>query len=196
VVTGAGAPGVVIVDPALWPADAPLPSGTVAVAANDATREAVRTALLAAAGGEQVISKEMELGQQNTQLEDLRRVTIIGLVTASVLAGLSAAIATAGSVLDRRRTFGALMAAGTPVRTLSRALRAEAALPALVATIGAGALGTMVGVGLFGLVSKSLPTFSPWLAAPVVLGALVALLAASVCTPALKRVRAEPLADE
>jgi hypothetical protein len=30
----------------------------------------------------------------------------------------------------------------------------------------------------------------------VVLGALVALLAASVCTPALKRVRAEPLADE
>ncbi|MPZ84330.1 MAG: ABC transporter permease, partial [Actinophytocola sp.] len=92
--------------------------------------------------------------------------------------------------------FGALMAAGTPVRTLARALRAEAALPALVATIGAGALGTAVGVGLFGLVSASVPTFSPWLAAPVALGALVALLAASVCTPALKRVRAEPLADE
>jgi hypothetical protein len=38
--------------------------------------------------------------------------------------------------------------------------------------------------------------FSPWLAAPIVLGVLVALLAASVCSPALKRVRAEPLADE
>jgi hypothetical protein len=192
----AGAPDVVIVDPALWPKDVPLDSETIAVAADGKTREAARTAMLAAAGGAQVISKEMKLGDQDTQLADLRRVTIIGLVTASVLGGLSAAIATAGSVLDRRRTFGALMAAGTPVRTLSRALRAEAALPAMVATVGAGALGTAVGVGLFGLVSDSLPTFSPWLAAPIVLGALVALLAASVCTPALKRVRSEPLADE
>jgi hypothetical protein len=186
----------VLIDPALAPSNTPLTGVDVAVPADDASRESARTALLAASGGEQVISKEMKLGQQDTQLSDLRRVTVIGLVTASVLGGLSAAIATAGSVLDRRRTFGALMAAGTPVRTLARALRAEAALPALVSTIGAGALGTAVGVGLFGLVSESVPVFSPWLAAPIVLGALVALLAASVCTPALNRVRAEPLADE
>lgn len=188
--------GVVLIDPALAPSDLPQSSVDVAVPATDKSREAARTALLAASGGAQVVSKEMMLGDQNTQLADLRRVTVIGLVTAAVLGGLSAAIATAGSVLDRRRTFGALMAAGTPVRTLARALRAEAALPALAATIGAGALGTMVGVGLFGLVAKSVPVFSPWLAAPVVLGTLVALLAASVCTPALNRVRAEPLADE
>lgn len=188
--------GMVLIDPALLPAHAPLSGVDVAVPPSASTREAARTALLAASGGAQVISKEMMLGDQDTQLADLRRVTVIGLVTASVLGGLSAAIATAGSVLDRRRTFGALMAAGTPVRTLARALRAEAALPALVATIGAGALGTVVGAGLFGLVSKSPPVLSPWLAAPVVLGMLVALLAASVCTPALNRVRAEPLADE
>lgn len=188
--------GMMLIDPALLPPDAPVSGVDVAVPASDASREKARTALLAASGGAQVISKEMKLGDQNTELSDLRRVTVIGLVTASVLAGLSAAIATAGSVMDRRRTFGALMAAGTPVRTLARALRTEAALPALVATIGAGALGTTVGVGLFTLVSKSPPVFSPWLAAPIVLGALVALLAASVCTPALNRVRAEPLADE
>ena len=182
--------GLVLVDPALWPEAAPLLGVSVAVSANDATRETVRTALLAGSGGEQVVSKEMMLGQQDTQLEDLRR------VTASLLAGVSAAISTAGSVMDRRRTFGALMAAGTPVRTLAKALRAEAALPALVATVGAGALGTAVGVGLFGLVSDSRAVFSPWLAAPVALGALVALIAASVCAPALRRVRAEPLADE
>ncbi|MPZ86018.1 MAG: FtsX-like permease family protein, partial [Actinophytocola sp.] len=114
-VVPAAAGGVVIVDPALWPAEVPLMTMNVAVAADDATREAVRTAMLSASGGEQVVSKEMKLGQQDTQLADLRRVTVIGLVTASVLGGLSAAIATAGSVLDRRRTFGALMAAGTPV---------------------------------------------------------------------------------
>ncbi|MGB3440448.1 MAG: FtsX-like permease family protein [Actinophytocola sp.] len=187
---------VALIDPSLLPAGTELTNVDVAVYADGASRETARTALLAASGGEQVISKEMKLGAQNTELADLRRVTVIGLVTASVLGGLSAAIATAGSVMDRRRTFGALMAAGTPVHTLARALRAEAALPALVATIGAGALGTAVGVGLFGLVSESVPVFSPWLAAPIVLGALVALLAASVCSPALKRVRAEPLADE
>ncbi|MFC4855194.1 FtsX-like permease family protein [Actinophytocola glycyrrhizae] len=192
----AAATGIVLIDPALMPADIELSNVDVAVPGNGHARESARTALLAAAGGAQVISKEMKLGEQNAELADLRRVTVIGLVTASVLGGLSAAIATAGSVMDRRRTFGALMAAGTPVHTLARALRAEAALPALVATVGAGALGTVVGVGLFGLVSESIPVFSPWLAAPIVLGALVALLAASVCSPALKRVRAEPLADE
>lgn len=187
---------IVLIDPSLLPEGTELSNVDVAVPADDSSREAARTALLAASGGAQVISREMKIGEQNTELADLRRVTVIGLVTASVLGGLSAAIATAGSVMDRRRTFGALMAAGTPVRTLARALRAEAALPALVATVGAGALGTAVGVGLFGLVSKSVPVFSPWLAAPIALGALVALLAASVCLPALKRVRAEPLADE
>jgi ABC-type antimicrobial peptide transport system permease subunit len=188
--------GLVLIDPALLPTDAPLSGVDVAVPASGGSREKARTALLAASGGAQVISKEMELSDQDTQLADLRRVTVIGLVTASVLAGLSAAIATAGSVMDRRRTFGALMAAGTPVRTLARALRTEAALPALVATIGAGALGTAVGIGLFSMVSDSAAVLSPWLAAPIVLGALVALLAASVCMPALNRVRAEPLADE
>jgi hypothetical protein len=187
---------VVLIDPSLLPAGTELSNVDVAVPADARSRESARTALLAASGGAQVISKEMKLGEQNSELADLRRVTVIGLVTASVLGGLSAAIATAGSVMDRRRTFGALMAAGTPVHTLARALRAEAALPALVATVGAGALGTAVGVGLFGLVSQSVPVFSPWLAAPIVLGALVAVLAASVCSPALKRVRAEPLADE
>jgi FtsX-like permease family protein len=188
--------GTAVIDPALVPAGAPVSQVYVAVPSDDASREATRTALLAASGGEQVVSKETELASQDTMLADLRRVTVIGLVTASLLAGVSAAIATAGSVMERRRTFGALMAAGTPVRTLAKALRTEAALPALVATIGAGALGTAVGVGLFGLVSQSLPTFSPWLAAPIVLGALVAVIAASVCRPALNRVRAEPLADE
>lgn len=187
---------VVLIDPALLPAGTELSNVDVAVPADGKSRESARTALLAASGGAQVISKEMKLNEQNSELADLRRVTVIGLVTASVLGGLSAAIATAGSVMDRRRTFGALMAAGTPVHTLARALRAEAALPALVATVGAGALGTAVGVGLFGVVSESAPVFSPWLVAPVVLGALVAVLAASVCSPALKRVRAEPLADE
>ncbi|MGA6163025.1 FtsX-like permease family protein [Amycolatopsis magusensis] len=184
------------VDPSAVPAGVRPQTYTIAVPTTPETREVVRTALVGAAAGERINSRELVLGNQQTELGDLRRVTVIGLVAAGVLAGCSAAIATAGSVMDRRRTFGALIAAGTPVRTLARALRTEAALPALVATIGAGVVGAVVGLGLFSLVDDGPVVLSPWILAPVVLGAGVAVLAASVCTPALNRVRAEPLADE
>ncbi|WP_370945754.1 FtsX-like permease family protein [Amycolatopsis sp. cg5] len=187
-----------IIDPALVPKDVPVGqySESSVVVPGTGNREVVRTALAGAAGGNQVDSREGKLDRQQTELDDLRRVTVIGLIVAAMLAGASAAVATAGSVMDRRRTFGALIAAGTPVSVLSRALRMEAALPAMVATIGAGVIGTLVGVGLFSLANEGPVVLSPWLAAPIVLGIGVALLAASVCTPALKRVRAEPLADE
>ncbi|GAB3480435.1 ABC transporter permease [Amycolatopsis cihanbeyliensis] len=188
--------GSVLIDPAVLPAGFVPQDVTVAVPTTRQNREVVRTALVAAAGGEQVYSRELRLAGQQTQLADLRRVTVIGLVAAAVLAGCSAAIATAGSVMDRRRTFGALIAAGTPVRVLARALRTEAALPALVATVGAGLVGVLVGLGLFSLFDYGSIVLSPWVLAPVVLGAGVATLAASVCRPALNRVRAEPLAEE
>ncbi|TNC26180.1 FtsX-like permease family protein [Amycolatopsis alkalitolerans] len=187
-----------IIDPAALPAGFVPSQAEVAVTTAGSDPDTVRTAL--AASGESIYSRDIYLVHQQAQLGDLRRVTVIGLVAAAVLAGCSAAIATAGSVMDRRRTFGALMAAGTPVRILSRALRAEAALPALAATIGAGVTGMLVGLGLFSLAQKGREGVSavltPWLLAPVVLGLGVAVLAASVCTPALNRVRAEPLADE
>jgi hypothetical protein len=188
-----------LIDPAVLPAglvESPNERVTVAVPSTDANREVIRTALGGAAGGSQVYSRELRLENQQTELSDLRRVTVIGLIAAGVLAGCSAAVATAGSVMDRRRTFGALIAAGTPVKVLARALRMEAALPAMVATIGAGVVGVGVGIGLFSLVEKDGIVLSPWILAPVALGVGVALLAASVCTPALNRVRAEPLADE
>ena len=191
--------GSLLIDPSALPAGlvtSPEERVTVAVPSTDGNRETVRTALGGAAGGAQVYSRELRLGNQQSELGDLRRVTVIGLLAAAVLAGCSAAVATAGSVMDRRRTFGALIAAGTPVKVLARALRVEAALPALVATIGAGVVGILVGIGLFSLVDDQGITMSPWILAPVVLGVGVALLAASVCTPALNRVRAEPLAEE
>ncbi|MEA5359748.1 FtsX-like permease family protein [Amycolatopsis sp., V23-08] len=188
--------GTSIIDPAALPDGLAPKYVTVVAPSTDANREIVRTALAGPAAGEEIGSRDQYLFNQQTELGDLRRVTVIGLIAAGVLAGCSAAVATAGSVMDRRRTFGALMAAGTPVRVLARALRMEAALPALVATIGAGIVGVLVGVGLYSMVDPRGIVVSPWLLAPVVLGVGVALLGASVCTPALKRVQAEPLAEE
>ncbi|AGM10597.1 FtsX-like permease family protein [Amycolatopsis keratiniphila] len=186
----------IVIDPALVPAGVTPERFDVIVPTTPQNAETVRTALVGAAPGQEVGSRGLHLIGQQQELGDLRRVTVIGLIAAGVLAGCSAAVATAGSVMDRRRTFGALIAAGTPVRVLARALRMEAALPAMVATLGAGAVGIGVGMGLYSLVEKDAVVLSPWLLAPVVLGIGVALLGASVSTPALKRVQSEPLADE
>ncbi len=186
-----------LVHPDVLPETAADQAAYVVLTPAPGDRELARTALAGAAGAAGVDSVRARVADQRMQLADLRRVTVLGLVAAAVLSGCSAAIATAGSVFDRRRTFGALLAAGTPVRTLGTALRTEAAMPALVATTGAGTVGVAVGIGLFDLVRPAdAAVLTPWVAAPVVLGVLAAVLAASVCGPALKRIGAEPLSDE
>ena len=87
-------------------------------------------------------------------------------------------------------------AAGTPVRTLGRALRTEAALPALVATIGAGVAGSAVAAGFFTLFATEPVVLSYWLLAPVVIGIAVALIASSSSGPMLRRISGERISDE
>ncbi|MGI8309102.1 FtsX-like permease family protein [Saccharopolyspora hattusasensis] len=92
-----------------------------------------------------------------------------------------------------RRTFGALIAAGTPVRMLGRVLRTEAALPAL----GAGAGGIAVGMSMLTLFGADTPVvISGWIFAPVAIGVAVAVLAASTSGPMLRRISTEPITDE
>ncbi|MCI2418891.1 ABC transporter permease [Saccharopolyspora sp. K220] len=188
----------VLIDPALAPELANVGQATLLVnPATDADREKARTALGAALPGVTFNSRELRLYEQQTMLADLKRVTAIGLALAALLAGSSAAITAASSVVDRRRTFGALIAAGTPVRMLGRALRTEAALPALVATLGAGAGGIAVGIGMLGLFGSETPVvINGWIFAPVVIGVAVAVLAAASSGPMLRRISAEPISDE
>ncbi|MDA3644714.1 ABC transporter permease [Saccharopolyspora indica] len=186
----------VLVDPALVPG---FPEGESTLAvnpANDADREKVRTVLAAAVPGESFNSRELRLYDQQLMLGDLKRVTAIGLGLTALLAGCSAAITAASSVVDRRKTFAALIAAGTPVRVLSRALRTEAALPALVATIGAGVAGTAVAAGIFTLFGDYPVVLSGWLLAPVVIGLAVAVIASASSGPMLRRISAERISEE
>ncbi|WP_246154515.1 FtsX-like permease family protein [Saccharopolyspora hirsuta] len=190
--------GSVLIDPALVPAFTEHGESTLAInPVNEADREKVRTALATALPGESFHSRELRLHEQQTMLGDLKRITAIGLGLTALLAGASAAITAASSVVDRRRTFSALIAAGTPVRMLGRALRTEAALPAMVATIGAGAAGTAVAAGIFTLFSGDTPVvLSGWLLAPVVIGMVVAVIAASSSGPMLRRIGAERISEE
>ncbi|MCS7479000.1 FtsX-like permease family protein [Umezawaea endophytica] len=182
------------IDPALIPGLTAAPS-RVAVTTDVGNRAAVQNALLRAFPGAGVVSNSKVDLQADLQGEDLLRATAIGLTIAAVLGAVSAVVAAAGSVVDRRRTFAALVAAGTPVRVLTRALRAEVVLPVLLATTGAGIAGAAVGAGLTTITRGRDLVFTPWLAAPVVLGLVVALAAAASCGPVLKKVTAVSYSD-
>ncbi|MFD9734437.1 FtsX-like permease family protein [Umezawaea sp. NPDC059074] len=185
----------VFIDPALIPGLTAEPTA-VAVVTDPATRETVRAALLRSFPGASVT------GNRKTDLEgaalsgDLVRATAIGLAIAAALGAISSTVAAAGSVLDRARTLTALVAAGTPVRVLTRALRAEIVLPVLVATLGATAAGALVGAGLTTVTRGDHVVLTPWLAAPMALGLVVALAAAACCGPLLRRVTAPSYSDD
>ena len=186
---------LIVIDPALLPKLTTGPNST-AVLTDPTNRAAAQVAMIGTLPGASVVSnKRIDLAGAAIE-EDLWRATIIGLAIATVIGGVSSAVSAAGSVVDRRRTFAALVAAGTPVRVLTRALRAEVVLPVLVATFGACAAGAAVGVGLANLARGRLIVLSPWLAAPIALGLAVALVAAASCGPVLRRVTAQSYADE
>ncbi|HWO58414.1 MAG TPA: FtsX-like permease family protein [Umezawaea sp.] len=185
----------VFIDPALIPGLTAAPT-SVAVVTDAGNRTAVRNAMLRAFPGAAVVSNRKIDLRADVLGEDLLRATVIGLAIAAVLGAVSATVAAAGSVVDRRRTFAALVAAGTPVRVLARALRAEVVLPVLPATTGAGIAGAAVGAGLTTITRGQDIVLTPWLAAPIALGLVVALAAAAACGPVLRKVTGVSYSDE
>jgi hypothetical protein len=186
---------LIVIDPALLPKLVAGPN-SAAVLTDPTNRAAAQVAMIGTLPGASVVSnRRIDLAGAALE-EDLWRATVIGLAIATAIGAVSSAVGAAGSVVDRRRTFAALVAAGTPVRVLTRALRAEVVLPVLVATFGACAAGAAVGVGLANLARGRLIVVSPWLGAPIALGLVVALVAAASCGPVLRRVTAQSYADE
>ncbi len=105
----------------------------------------------------------------------------------TVPAGWCATTVVMASVFDRRHAFGALLAAGTPVRVLRRVVGMEVTVPALIAMWGAGAGGVVVGAVVLRLLGAE-AVFGGWMAAPALLGSGAALVTTAACTPALRRI--------
>ncbi|GAA3633230.1 ABC transporter permease [Lentzea roselyniae] len=188
-----------VIDPELLPGV----EGKVSMVGVPTTREnrdAVHTALVGTLPGVQLVDGEQRGLYGDTLMADLQRATVIGLSIAAVLGGIGAAVAAAGSVIDRRRTFGALIAAGTPIRVLAHALRREVMLPVFAVTIGACGAGIVVGIGLLtlarGLVGRGEMPITPWVLAPVAVGMVVALVAALSCGPVLRGISPRDYAAE
>lgn len=172
----------------------------VGVPTTPENRDAVHTALIGTLPGVRLVDGEQRGLYGDTLMADLRRATVIGLSIAAVLGGIGAAVAAAGSVIDRRRTFGALIAAGTPIRVLGHALRREVMLPVFAVTLAACGAGIVVGLGLLtlarGLVGHGEMPITPWVVAPVGVGVVVALVAALACGPVLRGISPRDYAAE
>ncbi len=195
---GGGRIGAVI-DPELLPGVEGKVS-MVGVPTTPENRDAVHTALVGTLPGVRLVDGELRDVWGGTLMADLQRATVIGLSIAAVLGGIGAAVAAAGSVIDRRRTFGALIAAGTPIRVLGHALRREVMLPVFAVTIAACGAGIAVGIGLLilarGLVGHGEMPITPWVLAPVAVGMVVALVAALACGPVLRGISPRDYAAE
>ncbi|MFS8104862.1 FtsX-like permease family protein [Lentzea alba] len=188
-----------VIDPELLPGVEGKVS-MVGVPTTPENRDAVHTALIGTLPGVRLVDGEQRELYGDTLMADLQRATVIGLSIAAVLGGIGAAVAAAGSVIDRRRTFGALIAAGTPIRVLGHALRREVMLPVFAVTIAACGAGIVVGLGLLtlarGMVGHGEMPLTPWVLAPVGVGMVVALVAALACGPVLRGISPRDYAAE
>jgi hypothetical protein len=197
--TMSGGGQMIVIDPAVFPELAAQPTGA-ATTTTPSNRDAVYTAVVRVLPDVPVADNIRDSSRGAVLIADLRRATAIGLALMALLSGASAAVAAVGSVIDRRRTFGALIAAGTPVRVLARALRREVVLPVLVATLASSAAGVFVGLGLLS-VTRDISghgemLLNPWILVPAAAGFLVALAAAAACGPVLRTFSARDYAAE
>ncbi|MGW8374909.1 ABC transporter permease [Streptomyces sp. ODS28] len=105
-----------------------------ATVADPARLDAARTALTGLVPGQYPVTGDEVDWQQRQFAGDFRTATLGVLGAGFAVAVASAGITAAGGVLDRRRTYGLLHLAGTPLRVLNAARRTETVLPAVVLT--------------------------------------------------------------
>ena len=107
-----------------------------------------RTALTSLVPGQYPVTGTDVYWQGELFSKDFSAATRVILGVSFITAIASAGITAASSVLDRRRTYGLLRLAGTPLRTLDAARRKETLLPVAVLAGGAALTGTFTAAPL------------------------------------------------
>jgi ABC-type antimicrobial peptide transport system permease subunit len=72
------------------------------------------------------------------------RVVLAGVALTLIVAGCSLAVTVGGSLVDRKRPFTLLRVSGTPLSTLYRVVLLESAVPLLMASLVAAAIGVAI----------------------------------------------------
>lgn len=158
---------------------------TVPVAGTTVNRDRLRTALSPLVGGTAVLTEQEGNGENTVLTGDLTRGA---LVATFLVAATSAGTSAAARVLDQRRTLRLLRLAGTPLRVLDAARRAETIRPLLVN----GAIALVLGVlcaSPFAAASGVLePSALVLLGGVLVTGVLLVLGASAASRPLLRSV--------
>ncbi|MEU1511336.1 FtsX-like permease family protein [Streptomyces sp. NPDC005811] len=115
------------------------------------------------------------------------------LALSFLVATASAGLTAAANVLDRRRVYGLLRLAGTPLKVLDRARTRETVIPLVVLAGGTTAMGVYGSYRLNEMAGATVDTAGATrLAVCVVLGALAMVAAITASRPLLRRVTADP----
>ncbi|PAZ11544.1 ABC transporter permease [Streptomyces sp. SA15] len=151
------------------------------------------TALTSVAPGTPPYSQDYAAAENGVLIDRVSQVSTATLALSFLVATASAGLTAAANVLDRRRVYGLLRLAGTPLKVLDRARLRETVLPLVVlagGTTGMGVYGSYklnqaadVGINTTGALQ---------LAACVVLGALAMFAAIGGSRPLLRKVTADP----
>lgn len=191
-----GAPGAimgipdVIIDPAALGADAadlPFTQLFVATDGTAAAGERVRAAVQAIDPRANVLLPDDPVNQ-SPQFAEVGRIVGLGLIGSLALAGCSLAVATTTGLLERRRQFVLLRAAGMPISRLRALILVQAGVPLIAVSVVSALLGVGVAQGL--LLAAGVPNVPlPGVSLVAVLGASLAVAMAVVAAtlPAVDR---------
>jgi cell division protein FtsX len=136
--TGSGAS-----NPAAWLAALPVSRVYATTDGSVAARERVRAASQGAAPTALVVLPEDQVSRI-PQMAEVSRIVDLGLLGSLLLAGCSLAVATMTGLLERRREYTFLRAAGMPVARLRALVLLQAGVPLVVVSAFSALLGVVV----------------------------------------------------
>ncbi|WP_328770177.1 FtsX-like permease family protein [Streptomyces sp. NBC_00286] len=155
--------------------------------------DAAATALTPVAAGRPPFTQDYAGAFDNVPVNRIGMVSTATLAMSFLVAAVSAGLTAAANVLDRRRVYGLLRLAGTPLKLLDRARTRETALPLAVlagGTTGMGVYGAFQFNEAFGSTINASGALQLTLCVTVGTLAMLATIAAS--RPLLRRVTANP----
>lgn len=169
-------------------------TGVIAqVSGSQADIDTTVTALTPLGSGRYPFTQEYLSAPDDTGIARIATVSTATLVLSFLVAAASAGLTAAANVLDRRRIYGLLRLAGTPLKVLDRARVRETVLPLAVLAGGTTAMGVFGAMQLNKAAGTTVNAAGAvQLVACVTLGALAMLAAIAGSRPLLRKVTAGP----
>ncbi|MGW0332863.1 FtsX-like permease family protein [Streptomyces sp. NPDC003011] len=151
------------------------------------------TVLASVAPGPPLYTEDYATANDRAVTDRIADVSTATLALSFLLATASAGLTAAANVLDRRRVYGLLRLAGTPLKVLNRARVRETVLPLVVLAGGTTGMGVYGSYQLNKAADVGIDTTGALrLAACVAVGALAMLAAVGAGGPLLRKVTADP----